>query len=102
MKTIDEIRAHEFVGNAHSDSDIFAAIHDFAIDESQPVAHRAEALWIMADRGMGLSIEEFDPLLPPDWKPGVNATLDMVTVQGYIDDMTGQPIDLHSKGADLG
>lgn len=86
MLTIEQIREHQFLGNAHSDHDIFAAIHEFAIDESQPVAHRAEALWIMGDRGMGLTVEEFDPELPADWKPGVHANLDAATVQRYVVD----------------
>lgn len=86
MVTIEQIREHQFVGNAHSDSGIFAAIHEFAMDESQPVAHRAEALWIMGDRGMGLTVEEFDPELPANWKPGVHADLDAATVQRYVDD----------------
>jgi hypothetical protein len=86
MMTIEQIREHQFVGNAHSDSDIFAEIHRFAMDEAQPVAHRAEALWIMGDRGMSLTVEEFDPELPADWKPGVHANLDAATVQRYVDD----------------
>lgn len=86
MMTIEQIREHGFVGNAFSDHDIFAAIHAFAMDESQPVAHRAEALWIMGERGMGLTIGEFDPQLPPNWKPGIRADLDAATVQRYVDD----------------
>jgi hypothetical protein len=86
MMMIEAIREHQFVGNAHSDSGIFAAIHEFAMDESKPVAHRAEALWIMGDRGMGLTVQEFDPDLPPDWKPGVHANFDRETVERYMAD----------------
>lgn len=51
---IQEIREHKFIGNAHRDNDAFTAICDFADDDCLPIADRAEALRIMARKGMGL------------------------------------------------
>lgn len=58
MTTISAIRAHQFVGNAHSDSLVFDAIDMFAADENNSVPERAEALRIMAKKGMGLEGNE--------------------------------------------
>lgn len=102
MMTIEQIREHQFVGNAYDDHDVAVAIHEFAMNESQPVAQRAEALWIMASRGMGLTISEFDPELPAGWVPGVHANFDSATVQRYVAEATGESIHHHSQGGDLG
>lgn len=85
--TIEAIRGWEFVGNAHSDGPTFAAVTGFVLDESQPIAHRAEALWIMGNRGMGLTVKEFDPELPECYVPGTHADLDAATVQRFMNEV---------------
>lgn len=57
FKEIEAIRAHEFVGNAFSDGPAFNAICQF-VDDDHTTAERAEALRIMARKGMGLSGED--------------------------------------------
>lgn len=52
---IEEIKEHAFAGNAYSDHDAFEAICDFADDLNHSVPDRAEALRIMARKGMGLT-----------------------------------------------
>lgn len=51
--TIDQIKAHEFVGNHAADGEAFQAIHEFVMDASRPMEERAEAIRQMEDRGMG-------------------------------------------------
>lgn len=55
FQTIEQVRAHKFVGNAMSDADAFRAIDAFAADRKRPLAERAEALRIQMRDGMGLS-----------------------------------------------
>lgn len=51
---IAQIAVHKFVGNHFNDSTAFAVIAKFvADDETNDLRDRAEALRIMADRGMG-------------------------------------------------
>ncbi len=58
MTTISAIRTHQFVGNAHSDSLAFDAIDRYAADVDHTISERAEALRIMAHKGMGLEGEQ--------------------------------------------
>lgn len=85
---LESLRIHQFVGNAYSDLDMFNRIHAFAIDPTTPAAEAAEALWIMGDKGMGLSVKEFDAELPDDWTPGVDPSLDAATVARYVKETT--------------
>ncbi len=101
LKTIEEIREHQFTTCEYVNQYAFAYIHEFVVDESQPVAHRAEALWIMADRGMGMSVKDFDCTLPDDWKPGNDANLDIRVVQNYLDSMTVLSLS-DTEGGDRG
>lgn len=78
--TISTLRAWDFAGNYYSDHDIFASIEAFVRDESNALAERAEALFIMgltrADTGMTCL-------------PGVSATEDARIVQEYLKGIAG-------------
>lgn len=51
---IDQILAHQFVGNYHSDAEAFAAIDRFALNRENTLADRAAAIRHMMCAGMGL------------------------------------------------
>lgn len=53
--SIDQIRAHQFVGCHAFDSEAFSSIERFAESDNNPISDRAEALRIMATKGMGLT-----------------------------------------------
>ena len=53
FKDIGAIKAHEFVGNAHSDMPAFMGIYAFIENKSNSVPDRANALRHMAVDGMG-------------------------------------------------
>lgn len=55
FKSITAIRAHSFVGVHAFDSKAFASICRFVEDSANPISERAEALRIMATKGMGLT-----------------------------------------------
>lgn len=84
--TISDLRAWDFKGNAHSDHDIFHSIYAFVGDESRPLAERAEALYIMGDKGMGLTWAEMNGMT---CLPGVSATEDARIVQEYLKEIAG-------------
>lgn len=73
--TIESIRAWEFVGNHHSDSAAFKSIETFAADPAQPIQHRAEALRIMGNKGMGLT----------DAEMGIDGLSDAAQVAEFMD-----------------
>lgn len=54
LVTIQDIRGHEWVGNAFSDSPAFMAIDAFIQREDVSVEDRIEALEIMGRDGMGI------------------------------------------------
>lgn len=58
LTTIEEIRAHQFVGNHHSDSEAFNQIHSFVNNEANPIEQRAQALRHICHAGMGLQGED--------------------------------------------
>lgn len=78
--TIAAILAHQFVGNYHSDSAACTLITKFFEDQSQPLAHRAQALWHWCTQGMGLSAEECG--MHAGYVPGANAEEDRAFVAG--------------------
>ncbi len=53
MTKIERLRAMPVIGNAYSDSELLRLAHDIAVDATEPLANRYEALWHM-DRAMGL------------------------------------------------
>jgi len=53
FETIDQIKAHQFVGNHAGDSEAFRAIEMFILSPGS-IEDRAEAIRQMSDRGMGL------------------------------------------------
>lgn len=59
--SIQQIRDHQFVGNAASDMKAFDAIHNFVVDPTTSVDDKYEALDLMGINGMGLDpmIEEY-------------------------------------------
>lgn len=56
--TIEQIQAHQFVGNHFSDRQAFEAIDRFVMNERNSIADRAEALRVITDKGMGCGREE--------------------------------------------
>ncbi len=64
--TIEQIRAHSFVGNHHNDSEAFKAIDAFAANTANTIAHRAEAIRIVSTKGMGFTPESDSDLLLGD------------------------------------
>jgi hypothetical protein len=54
FKTLAEIEAHQFYGNAAFDNQAFQAIKRFSRDEKNTVKDQAEALRIRCDQGMGM------------------------------------------------
>lgn len=61
LLTLDAIKAHEFVGNHHADAAALSAVEAFALNDTNPLAERAEALRVMADKGLGLGrLEDLD------------------------------------------
>ena len=63
--TLEAFRAHTFVGCHACDYKAFNMIAQFAQDESQSYEDRAEALKIMATKGMGVSAKDDPSLLWP-------------------------------------
>ncbi len=59
--TIEQIKAHLWVGNAMFDAEAFQAVDIFVHDLSNSESDRAEALRDMGDREMGLDREEHKP-----------------------------------------
>lgn len=53
--TIEGIRAWLWCGNAWSDGPAFKSVDEFVRNDAHPLNERAEALRIMATKGMGLS-----------------------------------------------
>lgn len=56
--SIDEIRAHSWAGNHAQDRQAFNAIDRFVANFAHGLADRAEAIRIMADKGMGMGRDE--------------------------------------------
>ncbi len=56
--SIEQIKAHSFVGNAHSDMKAFMSIDAFVSSKQNTISQKAEALRIMSDKGMGCSRDE--------------------------------------------
>lgn len=57
---IDQILAHRFVGNYHSDAEAFAAIDRFVLNREQTLADRAAAIRHMMNEGMGYFVVASD------------------------------------------
>ena len=51
--TIEEVRALDWRGNYYRDRSAFDVVHEFVIDESNPLEQRIEALQIASRDGMG-------------------------------------------------
>lgn len=58
FNSLQDVRNHQWVGNAWSDSAAFAAIDEFALNDKFPLADRAEAIRLAAKNGMGLDDEQ--------------------------------------------
>jgi hypothetical protein len=58
FNTIQQIQAHQFIGNHHSDHLAFTAIESFVQRSTTSLKDQAEALRVMGDEGMGLGREE--------------------------------------------
>lgn len=71
--SIEQIKAHQFVGNYHSDSEAFNAIETFVLKKGTSLADQAEALRVMGDKGMGIGRDEH--------------MSDQELVDAYLDDM---------------
>ena len=56
--TLTQIQNHTFIGNYHSDAQIFEDIDTFALNTSNPISERAEVLRILTDKGMGCGRDE--------------------------------------------
>lgn len=74
IHSLSSIRAIQWVGNHHSDSQSFRRVDRFVQDSSHSVADRAAALRIMARDGMGLTGDDAGDGVPDD-----------VLVQRYLD-----------------
>lgn len=66
FSNISEIRAHRWAGNHVQDMAAFKAVETFVQDTTNPIAHRATAIRVMAEIGMGLGVEHDPSLGLPD------------------------------------
>lgn len=58
FNNIEEIKAHQWIGNAYHDQEAFDAIDAYVLDTNNSLADRAEALRQMSDKGMGCGRDE--------------------------------------------